>query len=138
MNGSPPFSNVEDEGQLPGPLTRRTMADNKDDRLQQGRPTRPTNKDQGRRSIHNNQHYVGMIFFNLVLFAVAITLQVCRLFDCCVLVLPHRPPLSFSSSFIILVVCNLFLIVVSLSSLVVLPHCYPWSLASSSFVVRLS
>ncbi len=92
MNGSPPFANVKDEGQLPGPSTRRKMADNKDDRLQQGQPKRPTNKDQGQRSIHNNQHYVGMIFFNLVLFAVAITLHVCCLFDCCVPFLPCCPP----------------------------------------------
>ena len=36
MNGSPPFSNVEDEGRLQGQTTRRTMDDNEDDRLQQG------------------------------------------------------------------------------------------------------
>ena len=43
MNGSPPFSNVEDEGQLQGQMTRRTMDNNKDNGLQQGQRTRPTN-----------------------------------------------------------------------------------------------
>ena len=44
MNGSPPFSNVEDKGKLQGQTTMRTVDNNKDNILQQGRQTGTTNK----------------------------------------------------------------------------------------------
>ena len=87
--------------------------------------------------LHSRQGWLSLSQLSLVLVLILPRSCCHPLFDCFVLVLPRRHPSSFVSSSSSLVVCNLlFLSVVYLSSLVVLPHCCPLSLSSSSLVVR--